>query len=777
MPPGADLACALARVDTARLSGADTVTALRAWYRQHNHATAGLLRAIREAGLADSADAVSRAEELDDWSADEARAALAWSRGRAVMRLGVADDLLCRLPEVFEALDAGLIDEPKAKVFSEWTENVPVDLAHHVCDVLLPEAPVVSAYRLVLRIQEILRALDPEWAAPREKAAEGDRRVRSSRNPTGTATIRGEDLPVDRAVSSMARIETLATRARAAGVAAGMDGLRADVYLGLLDGSYAGLDDAAIVEELRALHPEPANGAGPQGPDHDDRDDGSSEPEDAGPDNDPDDGPNDGPDAGPDAGGPAADPADQDPDGPVPAAAPRSGLERPTEPAAPAGGRRSRKQHVELRLRLSTLLGLDAMPAEIAGWGSVDPALARDVADGAPGAEWRIVSDLRRRPSAARRPHPASTPPSAPRRHPMRCAVVELQVPLSWARALDQPTTGDGPAWSRTRAGSPARNGSPVQSAPKTPVDVSDRGAGSLGAGPRPLLRRPDLRTSRTGLRPRPHHRSRLRRFEQGRQSRHRLQARPSDEAPGWVDSHAAERGRLLVALAHRYALRHRASTHHPGAPGAPTLRRARRRMARFVAARDGPLCRRGHRDRSSGGVGQRPIPLAALDGARAAPGEDRQGCPARAGNHPSDCAVLGSVAAPAVLRPRTIDLDDRERCSPVPLRARRPIPCHRPRERRRSAAVPAGGVPRLARGPRRCLPPLRPPPQDPHRAPRRSHHLDSRPSDLIRPRPLPSGGQDNQRVSSPARTGIPAPRPGRGRTPRACGTDVGRGS
>lgn len=76
---------------------------------------------------------MSRAEELDDWSADEARAVLAWSRGRAVMRLGLADDLLCRLPEVFEALDAGLIDEPKAKVFSEWTENLPVDLAHHVC--------------------------------------------------------------------------------------------------------------------------------------------------------------------------------------------------------------------------------------------------------------------------------------------------------------------------------------------------------------------------------------------------------------------------------------------------------------------------------------------------------------------------------------------------------------------------------------------------------------------------------------------------------------------
>jgi len=551
MPPGADLACALARVDTARLSGADTVTALRAWYRQHNHATAGLLRAIREAGLADSADAVSRAEELDDRSADEARAALAWSRGRAVMRLGLADDLLCRLPEVFEALDAGLIDEPKAKVFSEWTENVPVDLAHHVCDVLLPEAPVVSAYRLVLRIQEILRALDPEWAAPREKAAEGDRRVRSSRNPTGTATIRGEDLPVDRAVSSMARIETLATRARAAGVAAGMDGLRADVYLGLLDGSYAGLDDAAIVEELRALHPEPANGAGPQGPDHDDRDDGSSGPEDAGPDNDPDDGPND----GPDAGGPAADPAR-----PGPGRAGRAGARRGAALRARAAHRArrtgGRAQVLEAARRAPApplhLLGLDAMPAEIAGWGSVDPALARDVADGAPGAEWRIVvtSDdghLLHVDLTRRRPRPAP-----PRRHPMRCAVVELQVPLSWARALDPAHHGRWSGVVADASGSPARNGSPVQSAPKTPVDVSDRGAGSLGAGPRPLLRRPDLRTSRTGLRPRPHHRSRLRRFEQGRQSRRRLQARPSDEAPGWVDSHAAERGRHLVALAHR---------------------------------------------------------------------------------------------------------------------------------------------------------------------------------------------------------------------------------
>jgi len=287
MPPGAELGCALSGLDPARLSGVDVVVYLQAWFRQHNHAAAQLLRAVREAGLVQEPGTCARAEELDEWSADEARAALAWSRGTAAARLDLADDLLSRLPEVYASMLAGAIDEPKARALSEWTAEVPPGLAEHVGRELLPEAPRITVHRLVQRIQELLRALDPEWSARREAAAERSRRVWASRNPSGTADLAGQDLPLERVVSSMARITSLAAKAKHAGAEAGIGILRADVYMGLLDGSYDGLDDDTIVKELVSLHrkddgDEPDTGGGPTDPDPTDPD--PTDPDPAGPD-------------------------------------------------------------------------------------------------------------------------------------------------------------------------------------------------------------------------------------------------------------------------------------------------------------------------------------------------------------------------------------------------------------------------------------------------------------------------------------------------------------
>ncbi len=148
-----------------------------------------------------------------------------------------------------------------------------------------------------------------------------------------------------------------------------LDHLRADLYLGLIDGSYTGLHDAAILEALlatartgttsRRSNPDDQHPDG-QHPDGQHPDDGSDEQgsdeqgsDEQGPD-----------EQGPDVGG------------------------------SPAGDRdpaRCRSGRLEVRVRLSTLLGLDDCPGELAGWGPVHAELARHLARAHTGGQWRFA--------------------------------------------------------------------------------------------------------------------------------------------------------------------------------------------------------------------------------------------------------------------------------------------------------------------------------------------------------------------------------------------------
>lgn len=58
---------------------------------------------------------------------------------------------------------------------------------------------------------------------------------------------------------------------------------------------------------------------------------------------------------------------------------------------AASRGRARGRGGVELRVRLSTLLGLDRCPGEIAGWGPVHADLARDMALGLQPGQWRFA--------------------------------------------------------------------------------------------------------------------------------------------------------------------------------------------------------------------------------------------------------------------------------------------------------------------------------------------------------------------------------------------------
>lgn len=299
---------------------------------------------------------------------------------------------------------------------------------------------------------------------------------------------------------------------QAAGVAMGIDLLRARIYSGLLAGDFMGLVDEEIVSEVLAEHGIPymprgddsgdddPDGDGPEDddPEDDDPDDGPGGPDDGpeGPDNGPSDdlddapgGPDNGhgddsgggpsgpePDDSPEPLGPddldatiapgpddrdrpagACRPNDHGPDDPTDgptADDPAQGQPQPRRPEAPSGrprgrGRRPRtrrdspamRARIELRARLSTLLGLDDLPGEACGWGPLTADRVRAMIPVHTGGTWRwVITDDRGHLLAA----------DLTRRRPtgwtraQGWAEIEIAVPAALLRALNP---ADYPEW------------------------------------------------------------------------------------------------------------------------------------------------------------------------------------------------------------------------------------------------------------------------------------------------------------------------------------------
>ncbi|WP_283133976.1 HNH endonuclease signature motif containing protein [Rhizohabitans arisaemae] len=254
MPPGAELARVLAGIDIGRVSAPDAVEVLKARYRQHCHDEAHLMAAMVEVGLRTPGpdSLVCRADAPDEFSSDELRPALVWSRRRAGSRFDEAWDLMSRLPMVHAALERGRIDAVKARAFAAWTRGLADEQARAVCGRLLPLAEAVTVAALVDAVGRAAVAIDPEWAERRFKAGVRERRVAGSRNPDGTANLSGLDQPLDRVAAACARVDALARRAKAAGDRRPSQHIRSELFLGLLDAGLQGLTDEEIVDRLVA---------------------------------------------------------------------------------------------------------------------------------------------------------------------------------------------------------------------------------------------------------------------------------------------------------------------------------------------------------------------------------------------------------------------------------------------------------------------------------------------------------------------------------------------
>ncbi len=163
--PGPELARVLAGIELSRLSGYDCVEVLKARYRQVNHERARLMAAMVEVGLCGIGpdDELPRRAAPGEFSADEVRAALVLTRRAAHTQFWLAHDLITRLPAVHAALDAGLIDEPRARVLSEWSTDLTPEQARAVCEELLPRVPTLTTGQLIDQIKKLAIAVDPEW--------------------------------------------------------------------------------------------------------------------------------------------------------------------------------------------------------------------------------------------------------------------------------------------------------------------------------------------------------------------------------------------------------------------------------------------------------------------------------------------------------------------------------------------------------------------------------------------------------------------------------------
>jgi Domain of unknown function (DUF222) len=252
IPPGPELARVLADLEPSRLSGFDCVQLLQAQYRQANHERAKVMAAMAEVGLCGgvgpAGDELRRRSEPDQFAADEVRAALVLTRRAAEAQFWVAHDLVTRLPQVHAAMLAGMLDEPRARVFSEWTIELSPEQARAVCATLVSRAPELTTGQLIEQIKKLAISVDPDWARRRYEQALAERKVVGYRNADGSANLSGYNLPLERVAAASGHIDALAKAAKHAGDTRPIDHIRAELFLGMTDGTFIGLNDATIIE-------------------------------------------------------------------------------------------------------------------------------------------------------------------------------------------------------------------------------------------------------------------------------------------------------------------------------------------------------------------------------------------------------------------------------------------------------------------------------------------------------------------------------------------------
>jgi hypothetical protein len=316
-----------------------------------------------------------------EFAAEELGMEMNCSHYTAGQRMELADGLSSRLPATFAGMAAGVIDGYRAKIIYEFTRFLADEQAAEADAILAAAAPGMAPAELKKKAARLEMRLDPDGVRQRkEEAARKHRRVEARQEASGNASLSGRELAVDEALTAKNSVWAEAAALCNAGLDVPLREARTIVYL----------------DRLRGLNPWDRLSP-PYDPDPDPGDDD--------PGDDPGDGrddtPRDGDDIGrfPDDYGYGEDESqdeDKDEDGGEddgnddggPGSSGPSG-----QPGSPAG-KAPLPALTTITISAGTLLGWSDAPAEVSGFGLLDPGSARDLvaaASGHPRSRWCVT--------------------------------------------------------------------------------------------------------------------------------------------------------------------------------------------------------------------------------------------------------------------------------------------------------------------------------------------------------------------------------------------------
>ncbi len=251
MPVGWKLLRELESIDPSTLDGVDLSAYAKATHRMVAYLESLDLTNVDQIARCTGIDA-GRSEQPVEFAQQEIANVYRWTDVVAGHQLKFVQDLRHRLPAVFTAMRAGQIDYAKALRIVKATVSIQdTDQARRIVDLVLPKAPDLTTTQIARRLYRLIARLDPAASKERGEQKKVERRVRSTSEGDGIGSIRVSGLAVDRAAAAIERVDSLARGARNVGDARTLEQLRADIVVGLLEGTWDGPDPiyrAGVIE-------------------------------------------------------------------------------------------------------------------------------------------------------------------------------------------------------------------------------------------------------------------------------------------------------------------------------------------------------------------------------------------------------------------------------------------------------------------------------------------------------------------------------------------------
>jgi hypothetical protein len=217
----------------------ELIGVLCAWDRTESHAHARKLAAItelrRRRPVPDVPASGREAGSADeDYLADEIAHVLGESRRAADGLAAVAEQLGGKLPRTRGGLLDGTISPAKARIIATGTAPLDEDEAAAVEEEVLGRAGRITPGSLREAVNRAVMKIAPDKARSRREAAARDTRVEQWAENSGNAALAGRELPPADMIAAGQRITWWARQLRTAGVEGDLDQLRGRAFIDLL---------------------------------------------------------------------------------------------------------------------------------------------------------------------------------------------------------------------------------------------------------------------------------------------------------------------------------------------------------------------------------------------------------------------------------------------------------------------------------------------------------------------------------------------------------------